>query len=78
MVRISKHLEAGRWRIRANGKPTAFSIIRGQAPRYGMPQTYDLEQDDVDGHPQYLCYFKSVSQAVALIAELANLGEAKP
>lgn len=47
---IKKKVSAGCYRVLVDGRPTAILILKSIAPRYGMPQTWDVvDEADPDG-----------------------------
>jgi hypothetical protein len=65
MVKITKHREEGGWRIRANGKDTGLYIEKGDAPRWGRSQEYDLVNTKDD-------HWLFTGRGVALVMDRVN------
>lgn len=75
---LTKHREDTHWRVHFNGQRTPFTIHKGDGPKWGHPQTYDVCEDiEVEGRGgdyDFLFETKAVWSAEAVLKAILETG----
>lgn len=68
-MKITKKREGSTWRLYFDGRRSALTIWKGEAPRYREPQEYDLIHDQDD---RYLFSARSVGGLLFILETVAQ------
>lgn len=70
---ITKKKDGDAWRVYFNKKPSAFTILKGDKPRYREPQTWDVYRDETgQKYPFYMFDANSLGRALQLLEIIAD------
>lgn len=72
-MKVTKHRSAGGWAVHLDGSATGLFITKGQGPRWGMTQDWDVMRGE-GPEAEWLFEARSASGAMSVLAALFAIG----